>query len=208
MINSDEPQFQYLDKKEAAFLLGIVKHVDCFNCPDFYLGCEGNLSPAQLGNITAKEYLYTQKKGTETYLCGKLRNIVIADDMKLLEIEKSFDITIKQNIAYLNKLVDKCVLKTANYDLEVRNVEHLLQKKLDSILEEHTKHIINLQNLLNETENKLYEKESELQIEKSKNKTNQQYATKMHSVIENLQRTIHEQNISNPFDRENSIQSY
>jgi len=192
-MTTSEPHFPYIDKKEAAFLLGIVKHVDCFNCPCFYAGCDGNHSPAQLGNMTAKEYLYSQKKGTETFLCGKLRNIVIADDMRLLEVEKSFDASMKHNIAYLNKLVDKCVVRTADYDMEVRNIEYVLQKKLDTIIDEHTKHILNLQNLLKETETKLADKDRELLTEKNKNVSDQQYTKKMHDVIENLQRTIHEQ---------------
>lgn len=187
-----EPFFNYVDKKEASFLLGIIKHVDCFNCPCFYIGCEGNHSPAQLGNMTAKEYLYMQKKGTETFLCGKLRNIVIAEDLKLLEIEKSFDATMKKNIGYLNKLVDKCVLRTADYDLEVRNIEYVLQKKLDGIIDEHNKQIIGLQNLLKATEEKLDKLNKELLTEKNKNQSDQLYTQKMHGVIENLERQLYE----------------
>jgi len=185
--------FNYINKEESSFLLGVLKHIDCCNCPCFHEGCEGDYSAAQLGNMTSKEYIYNQKKGTEIYLCGKLRNIVIADDMRLIEIEKSFDASLKHNIGYLNKLVDKCVLRTADYDLEVKNVEYTLQKKLDTIIEDHSRLILNLQNSLNEKEKELKNKDVELINERKKNIADSQYHQKMHQTIEQLQRTVFEQ---------------
>lgn len=187
-------RFDYIDKKEAAFLLGTIKHVDCFNCPCFHLGCDGNYPQAQIVNMTPMEYLYSQKKGTETFLCGKLRNIIIAEDMKLIDVGKTFDSTMKQDIAYLNKLVDKCVVKTGNYDLEVRNIEFVLQKKLDGIVEEHNKHILALQTMLSDKEKELAAKENEWKTERAKLVNDSQYVNKMHDTITSLQRTIFEQN--------------
>jgi hypothetical protein len=186
--------FNYINKEESAFLLGVLKHVECCNCPCFHEGCEGDYSAAQLGNMASREYIYTQKKGTEIFLCGKLRTIVIADDMRSMEIEKSFDASIKQNIGYLNKLVDKCVLRTANYDLEIKSVEYALQKKLDAIVEEHAKMILSLQSALSDKEKEMTKLENELNNEKMKNSSDVQYNQKMHQTIEQLQRTIFEQN--------------
>jgi hypothetical protein len=185
--------FEYLEKKESVFILGMLKHIECYNCPSFHMGCEGNYPQAQLVNMNPKEYLYNQKKGTETFLCGKLRNILIAEDIKLIEVEKTFDSMMKHNIAYLNKLVDKCIVRTGDYDLEIKSVEYALQKKLDAIIEENGKYIAMLQSLLADKEKLLIEKEKELLSERAKKNQESQYVEKMHDTIASLQRTVFEQ---------------
>jgi len=189
----EDVRFEYLDKKESTFILGILKHVECFNCPCFHMGCEGNYSQAQLANMNPKEFLIVQKKGTETFLCGKLRNILIAEDMKLIEMQEAFDSMVKTDIGYLNKLVDKCIVKTGNYDLEIKSVEYSLQKKLDAIIEENGKYIAMLQSLLSDKEKLLIEKEKELLSERAKKAQDSQYVEKMHDTIASLQRTVFEQ---------------
>lgn len=137
--------FDYLNKEEAIYLLGLLRHTECSNCPSFYLGCDGNYTPIQTANMSLREYLYNSKKGTEPFLCGKLRTLLTWEEVRIKELNDMYDFTIKKDIGFLTKNFDKCILGTSNYALELKNIEIAYQQQLQKIIEEYTKQILKLQ---------------------------------------------------------------
>jgi len=137
--------FPYLDRNEAIFALNAIKHIDCAYCPDFLLGCEGKDSYVATANVSPKEFLYKQKQGTETFLCGKLRNIIIADETELSSLYASFDASLKNKIGYLTKQFEKCIVHDAQDGLEKKAVEVAFHKQLQQIVGESNKQILKLQ---------------------------------------------------------------
>jgi hypothetical protein len=150
--------------------------MDCSHCPDFHMGCMGNYTPAQLSNMPLIDYLNRQKPGTEQFLCGKLRNIIIAEEVKLYEINKTFETTLKKDIGILHKDSGKCIVSTIQKESEIRNMEIQFQRQVQRIVEETNQKIVILQNMLLvheqtiNTANKKIEMQN-LEIERLKNES-------------------------------------
>jgi hypothetical protein len=135
----NELRFEYLDKAESAFLLSLIKHVDCLYCPDYHLGCRGGYVASQMMNMPAREYIERQIPGTEAFLCGKLRNIVLAEDSKLIEAKKQFENMLKSDIGYLTKEDDRCVVNNINIDTLKNSLEVEYQRQMARIIQETNK---------------------------------------------------------------------
>jgi hypothetical protein len=146
---NDDIHFDYINREEAIFILGFTRLADCINCPDFSLGCEGNPSHAQIANTSTKEYIYRHRKGTEPFLCGKLRNIIIASETKFSDLNESFDRTIKDLCGYLEKDFNRCIVNTSKNDRELHNIEIQFHREIKKLVHEYNNRINILQEQIN-----------------------------------------------------------
>lgn len=108
--NKDRFITSYLTKKEATFLLGRLKYLECTDCPDFHEGCNGNIARQEIAGMGDDQYLHVQIRGTEKHLCGKLRNIINLSAAEQQEIHMQFEESFNNRVSILSKKGDKYVL--------------------------------------------------------------------------------------------------
>jgi hypothetical protein len=107
---TNKVSISYLTKKESTFLLGKLKFVECTACPDFYDGCKGNLPQTEIASMPDEQYLQTHTRGTEKYLCGKLRNILNLTAAQEQEIAMQFEKEFNEKVSMLSRRGDKYIL--------------------------------------------------------------------------------------------------
>ena len=100
----------YLTKKEATFLLGRMKFLECTTCPDFYEGCKGSLPHQEVAGMSDEQYLQIHTRGTEKHLCGKLRNIINLSAAQEQEVAIQFEKEFNDKVSMLSRRGDKFVL--------------------------------------------------------------------------------------------------
>lgn len=93
----------YINKNEAMFLLGLLKSVPCSHCIDFYKGCKGGMTLQETAMMSETDYIESHIQGTETYICGKLRNIVILSKAEEQELDNKFEKDFNRRISMLTK---------------------------------------------------------------------------------------------------------
>jgi hypothetical protein len=93
----------YVDKQEATFLLGLLRHISCSNCVCFYNGCQGGPSLQENAALSDQEYISKQMLGTEGYLCGKLRNIIALSRAEEQDLQNKFEVDFNRKISLLAK---------------------------------------------------------------------------------------------------------
>jgi hypothetical protein len=137
----------YLDKTEATFILGKLKYSECTSCPDFYRGCDGNLSHPETASMNDKIYISQHIRGTENYLCGKLRNIVNLSLAEEQQLNNEFEGKFNQRVSMLSRKGDKKYVLIEDVD-EYENIAKSIQKQIASKFDQHLNH-------LNEENNKV-----------------------------------------------------
>ena len=108
--NSSKVAISYLTKKEATYLMGRLKFVECTTCPDFYDGCRGSLPHQEIASLSDEQYLQTHTRGTEKYLCGKLRNIINLSAAQEQEVAIQYEKEFNDRTSMLSRKGDKYVL--------------------------------------------------------------------------------------------------
>lgn len=171
-FDPNEIEFEYLDGREAIYLMGLLKGHECTNCPDFSVGCSGDYPIAHLANMPVKEYLFKHKKGTENYICGKIRNIIGADQAKLNAINISFSKAIKEKVGFLEFDNDKIVVNSTHVWEQVYGLEQEFNQKIQEIVKKYNSHVIQLQKQLSSLNNQI--KDYQEQINMAKNTINKQ----------------------------------
>lgn len=144
-IEANDFSISYIDKNEATFLLGLLKPVPCTHCPDFFKGCVGGPTLQEVALMPDREYIDRQFQGTESFLCGKLRNIIALNKAEEQELSNLFEKDFNRRVSLLTKKSDeqgKYVLVSDKDELNniVKNVENQMIEKLQRDLDKVMRH--------------------------------------------------------------------
>lgn len=129
-------KIDYITKEEATFILGILKHVPCTNCVDFYKGCSGNSSVHDVMMMDDSEYLYKHIPGTEKHLCGKLRTVINLEDIQEKQLQEMFEEDVNKKISFISR-DNKTFLVMSDKDFVDKmrqDMESFVNKKLKNEL--------------------------------------------------------------------------
>lgn len=125
--------FPYIKEEEAAYILGILKNVDCSTCPCLIKGCAGGYTRQDLALINDRKYMQQQVRGTEGYLCSKLRNIVNLSEAERREVEKTFEDEFKRRVAIIIDNGSTTVVSDSDMDGRVAEIEKNLNEQLNLV---------------------------------------------------------------------------
>jgi len=162
---NNKVSISYLNKKEATFMLGRLKFIECTTCPDYYDGCKGNLTNPEIANMSDEHYLQVHTRGTEKYLCGKLRNIINLNAAQEQEIANQFEKEFNDRVSMLSRKGNKFVLV---HDVdEFENIANGIrsqlvrefEQKADKINQSNHRTFSELEQRLEYAEGKIYEQE-------------------------------------------------
>lgn len=106
--NEKQRQFSisYIDKNEAMFLLGLLRPIPCSHCTDFYKGCKGSQTLQESAMMSESDFIDKHIVGSESFLCGKLRNIVSLCKAEEQELNNKFELDYNKRISLLTKKGD------------------------------------------------------------------------------------------------------
>jgi hypothetical protein len=135
----------YIDKNEAMYLLGLLRHVPCSHCPDFYRGCEGSSTLQESAMITEKDFMSRHFMGTEAFLCGKLRNIVILSKAEEQELQNTFESDFNKRVSLISQKGDDSSKYVLVHDKDefnsiLKSMEHQMIRKIQDDVEKINKH--------------------------------------------------------------------
>lgn len=150
----DTLYFNMLDRQEIGLLLGIMKNVECSMCPDFFKGCSGSYSRQDLAIISSQDYMNKQKKGTEKFLCGKLRSMYLLEKARLNEIEEAYNNEFNKNIGFLSEH-GRIVVSSVDHENQMAEVEAKFKDQLDGVISHANKKLADMQILVESLQRKL-----------------------------------------------------
>ena len=134
----------YINRNEAMFMLGLLRHTNCSNCTDFYKGCQGSLSLQENAALNDQEYMQRHVKGTEEFLCGKLRNIIALSQAEEQDLNNQFEIDFNKKISLIAKKGDDdkyvLVYDKDEFDSIIKTMEKQMVDKIQRDVDQINKH--------------------------------------------------------------------
>lgn len=138
----------YINKNEATFILGLLRHVNCSHCVDFYQGCGGGLSLQENAALNDQEYQLKHVAGTESFLCGKLRNIISLTRAEEQDIQNQFEGDFNKKISLIAKKGDdeKYVLipDKDEFNSVIKSMEKQMVEKIQRDVDQINRHNVSI----------------------------------------------------------------
>jgi hypothetical protein len=169
----------YLDKNEAMFLLGLLKSVPCSHCTDFYRGCRGGMTLQETAMMSENDYIERHIQGTEAYVCGKLRNIIVLSKAEEQELDNNFESDFNRRISLLTKknddsskfvlINDKDEFSSIMRQMERQMIERV-QKDVDKINQHNASIVSGMQDQIAEQDDTIKKMQSVIQKLRRKDK--------------------------------------
>lgn len=129
----------FLTKKEAIYLLGKLRLIECTECPDYYHGCEAGVTRTEMVAMSLNDWIYKYRRGGDGFLCHKLRTVANMGLAKEKALNQKFKKGIKKDLIHISTSGDLIVqnIKHENSDedtkKQIREIQENYQKALQTM---------------------------------------------------------------------------